>query len=554
MVFQMIATLPDPTTAPAGIAEPPTTAAVAPTTRQHWVVAGILLATFACLAWSIRLPAIMFRNDDALYLLLARSLRSFHYRDAHLVGAPFHSQYPPGYPAVLAAAGSIFGDHLDVYLAVGVLASTLALALFFDVVRRLWSPNLALLILAAMALNVPLLEYSGEVIAEPLFLGFIAVTLWIMATRPDSAMQAALAAATAIFAALVRSPGLAVIGALMLTFFLQRRYRAVAAFVTAVSLTVGVWTIWTVLSPVQVRGRSYIADAIGHPGSARTVIPMRLLRALRQANHYVTVDIERALSLPVTPATLADNILWITIVVGLGGLGLWFCRRRWTVAATFVALYGIMLALWSWWSPRFLMPVIPLVILAIFVGAYELGRRYSSRLGWAFACGFSALLVVQGARGYSVDRREFKGCDRSKGGATPGCMSAEMRSLVAAAQYARERTPRDAVFYATKEATWAWYSGRRTSYAAQIFRADSLRFIPALKERGIDYVLLARTTRFEVQSFSKLLATHCNDLELTGSFPPTYIFHLGGGPGSPAACEAIARYRADSSRAPSQRK
>ena len=160
---------------------------------------------------------------------------------------------------------------------------------------------------------------------------------------------------------------------------------------------------------------------------------------------------------------------------------------------------------------------------------------------------FSLLLVVQGLRGYAHDRHELRDCDRSRGGISAGCMSSDMRSFVAAAQFAGQRTAPDAVFYAVKEATWAWYSGRRTAYAAEIFRADSLQFLPGLKGRGIDYVLLGRTTRFEVDNFSKLLAEHCHDLELTGTFPPrTYIFHVGSWPGSPDACMAIARSRADS--------
>ncbi|MEP6571604.1 MAG: glycosyltransferase family 39 protein [Gemmatimonadota bacterium] len=551
----MIATEPRspsaPIEAPIGVMP----AEVAPTTSRHWLGAGILLAVFGWLAWSIRMPAILLRNDDALYLLLARSLRSFHYVDAHIVGNPIHSQYPPGYPAILAGASAVFGDHLDVYIAVGLLASTLALALFFDVVRRLWSPNLALLVLAALAFNVPLLEYSGEVIAEPVFLGFIALTLWAMAVRPSSTGQALLAGTAAICAALVRSPGLAMIAALLLVFLLERRYRTVGIFAAAAAATAGTWLLWTVLSPIQVRGRSYVADAIGRPGSMRSVVPMRLLRALRQTSHYVTVDIERALSLPTTPSTLLDNVLWIAVVVGLGSLGLWICWKRWRVAAVFLFAYAGMLTIWAWWSPRFLMPIIPLVILAIFVGGDHLGRRYHRTVGWVFAVAFSLLLVVQGFRGYAHDRHELRDCDRSRGGFSAGCMSPDMRSFVAAAQFAGQQTPPDAVFYAVKEATWAWYSGRKTAYAAEIFRADSLQFLPGLKERGIDYVLLGRTTRFEVENFSKLLADHCHDLELTGTFPPrTYIFHVGGGSGSPDACVAIARYRADSTRVQPQRK
>src|SRR6185369_15337826 len=86
-------------------AEPPVEPTLQPAPRlsavQRALVFG-LLVLHVVLAWLTRAVAIGTGNDDATYVLLARSVRHFEYVDRHLVTMPVHAQYPPGYPAILA--------------------------------------------------------------------------------------------------------------------------------------------------------------------------------------------------------------------------------------------------------------------------------------------------------------------------------------------------------------------------------------------------------------------------------------------------------------------
>ena len=105
-------------------------------------------------------------NDDATYLLLARSLRQFSYRDIHIFGAPVHSQYPPAYPALLALTGGGLGLDLTWPSLTSVALSTIALALIFDLARRVMPIGFALVLLTLLAINAPLLSYAGAVRSE----------------------------------------------------------------------------------------------------------------------------------------------------------------------------------------------------------------------------------------------------------------------------------------------------------------------------------------------------------------------------------------------------
>jgi len=129
--------------------------------KAIWGAAIGLLGLHVILAWLLR-DQIGMGNDDAMYIQLSRSLRVFGYREEFLIGAPWHSQYPPFYPLLLAAISTLAGERVDVLIAASTLLSAGALLLIFDAVRRLWSPLLALMVLTVGAVNYFLLEAAGQ--------------------------------------------------------------------------------------------------------------------------------------------------------------------------------------------------------------------------------------------------------------------------------------------------------------------------------------------------------------------------------------------------------
>src|SRR5262245_59531221 len=85
--------------------------------RPWLVVAATMVMLHLVLAWLRRAPSLTTMNDDAYYILLARALRAFEYRELFIVGSPIHAQYPPAYPAVLALISALFGERYDLFLA-----------------------------------------------------------------------------------------------------------------------------------------------------------------------------------------------------------------------------------------------------------------------------------------------------------------------------------------------------------------------------------------------------------------------------------------------------
>jgi 4-amino-4-deoxy-L-arabinose transferase-like glycosyltransferase len=204
----------------------------------QWAAAAAILLVFIGLAWAQRVPSITTESDDAMYVLLSRSLRDGGFRSIHLVNAPVHTKYPPVFPALLAAVASVAGESTDAFAAMNIGLTVLALAFIFAAARHHWPLPVALGALAIAASSPALQTIAGAVASEPAFLAFTALTLWLLARAPLTTGRVAGACACASLAALTRTVGgtliLAVIGLLLL----ERRWRLTAVFTAIVGAIV----------------------------------------------------------------------------------------------------------------------------------------------------------------------------------------------------------------------------------------------------------------------------------------------------------------------------
>lgn len=517
--------------------------------QWQWGVVLLLLGSHAVLAWLFRQPAVATGNDDALYLLLARSLRHFHYLDSHLVNGTVHSQYPPVYPALLGLFNPSPGQPIGVLVAAGIACSLLSLVLFYDVVRRRWSVAVALLALIPVALNIRLIERTGMIRSETLYLLLTMVTFWAL-SRKDTRRAAWLAGAAVIAAALTRSIGITGLASVMLLWLLERRWARFLSLLLASSLTVGTWMTWTLLAPQQVVGRSYAADlAIGIGGGGVSTLVRLGQRVYRHALNMATTGIPSTLAVPTLPNTAIDNVAWLVVLVVLGLLGLVVVWKRWRVVALYLMLYLALVLVWPWIFSRFFLPLVPFLVLLMIAGSLARAKRYP-RVAWGTAAAIVLLLCLGSGHKAMADLGTLRGCDRADALHSSGCLSPDQQSFVSAAQYVNSTLPRSAAVLTTKEATFAWYSGRRVLLSGLAIRVSADSFPAYLRSLGVDYVLLGHLTPRERKYLSVLLEENCRDFRLVRSFPPrTYLFQLAGGSdsgnGDDAACQALHAYRRD---------
>ncbi len=551
---------------------------------RRWLLATIsLLALHALLSWWLRPPAITTGHDDAIYLLLGRGLIHGSYRNFWLVGTPPHGMYPPLYPALLGLTGAS-GDHgLSLALALNVLLSVAMLATFAAMVWA-WSAPLAVLSLAVLATNRTVIQFAGSVMSEPLF-GLCLMATLLSARR--NGRRAPVATGTfALAGALARSIGVTLVGALLLQWLIERRWRRAIVFVGVSTIVLGPWFGWSAAVPAQLAGESYWADAVHEyptkplatgpvaestavgprpdgpePAAAprepvRTapvqvagpteVIPNRLgARVVTNAKRYLTLSLGDMLSIDGVPGTPVDNVVALLIGLVLGAAGVVELWRRQPLALLSSAAYCAVLVVWPYRVTRFLVPLLPIVVLTLVAGARCLTARLAGWRGWALPGGIAALLTAFNLPVIVTDVRAMRRCERLHPFESPGCYGPRSRGFFSAAMDADRIAARDATFLSPKMATLFYLTGRRSVNERQAAALDADAIGSFLDSNRVDYILLSLVHEDQTTTAWRL-RQECRRWVVLGSYDQGATVLLGRASARPGkdACDAIARLAA----------
>ena len=500
---------------------------------RHWPIlaACVILTVHAALVWIGRDVGIIPGGDDATYILLSRSLQHFRYHDEFVLGMPVHSQYPPIFPAILAVISLLFGERYDVFLGFVALCSVSALAMLFDAVRITMGPLLALAVLALCALNPELVQFGGKLMSETPYMMFTVLAVWALArqSRSDPSQQwtswwPILATVGAVGAALTRTIGVTMIAAVFLVWLLERRFRAAVALAVCGALMFGSWVLWTILAPVKVVGRSYIADATYRDSQQTGVMSALVGRVVSHARSYLTENLPWMLAFPTIPGTVVDNILAVLLLITLGAVGAWIMWKQARVVVVYVLAYAGVLLVWPWEVTRYAVPILPFILWLLLAGALHLStmRRWLRPFPLVLA---GAILVVAISRN-APRIRSMARCDRNAVMTSTGCYTDVQRGFFAALNFIKGATPDTAVVLTVSEGAFGYVTKRRAVLQLGVPARDSTQMLAYLRERGVDYVFLTPLRDSRLQHVS-LLHEICRSLSVVKEFPPaTFVLHV----------------------------
>jgi len=530
------------------------------------LAAVLLLALHAWLAWQTRIPGLTTGGDDASFLTLARALRDGSYRELWTVGTPVHAMYPPGYPALLALIGATGESGLPVVHIVNLLASTAALA-FAGVLAGRVAPWLGVAVVAVLAPNSALVDAAGRGMSEPLFTMLMMATLVALPTRACTPRRFVFVGACAIAAALTRSIGITVVAAVLIDFALDRRRRAVGGLVAATAVVVGAWLAWTIRAPGLAPGTSYIADATyvqataqpdsaaALPGDAQRSVPslgsLLRLRTVVNIPIYLTQAIPNALSQPSVPGTPIDNIVGLALLLTVGAAGVGWLANRHRATVVLILGYAAVLSVWPYTSPRFIVPVLPLLAICLVLGAWRIAGGHAAGARARRSGLVVALVMMAATASTTLDRMdEVRHCDRASAPRTTlGCVSPRQRDFFAAV-HALDSLADSSPVLTAKPSTVFALSGRTTvrqSLAVQ--RRDPDTLLAWLRGQQVTWVLLSHV-HIEQWGLSPMLQSRCDRFELIRRYPTDVALlrlrpALDSTPVAgevQAACSAIARW------------
>lgn len=448
--------------------------------------------------------------DDGIYLALAHSLSlGDGYTYVNLPGHVPGVKYPPGYPAVLAAALKLlppYPQNLPALKALNGVFTGLAAALSFLVFLGAWRPRgprgdddreakgadgpitgplSRRAVLAAFGVACVLGYASAQtmtlataLMSEPLWLVATFGALWLAGRRKASPVLLGLAAA-AVF--LVRGIGVAVVAAVLLGELLRHRSwrrgrrRRFAIVLASTALPCIAWIAWSRLHAAEVPAA--LAGQYGTYGhwyaAALGEHPLARLPGLVAEHWGPLVTNLELLWIPdaaVTTANIVLVVLGVTAVVGMLRLA-----RRNPALALFPPIYLAVVLVWPFEPDRFIYAVLPTLTLCVAAGVLvftELIRRDLPKWGGPAVTLVAALLVLNSAR-YELlahENRAWAGFQ-----ATPAAVFEPMDAWI------RENTPESAVIAAVLDPHVYWETGRKAVPSSQ-YRAPNFGSLEGLDE------------------------------------------------------------------------
>ena len=313
--------------------------------------------------------------DDAQYLVLAKALATGQgYRFINLPGAPLATHFPPGYPAFLALLWRIaptFPENVALFKFANAALLTAVAAFTGELARRtLGLPRgLAAVSALAGAATVPSLVLSSAIMSEPLFLALL-IPLLMWAERvttetnsPTPVRRAVLLGVAIAALALVRTHGIALAGAVVVTYLARRRYRDAAACAAATFACVAPWMLWVATHndalPPLIRGAygSYTAWLVAgwrDWGFHLLVVTV--------PDNVATIGMTIVRSIVPKGSTAVDALVGgsFALLTVVGTTTTW---RRMRVTTLFVLGYLGIVLVWPFSPLRFVWGIWPLVML-----------------------------------------------------------------------------------------------------------------------------------------------------------------------------------------------
>lgn len=518
-----------------------------PWTREARLLLAALLLVQGALAWTMRIPAIATRADDAEYILLAEELRQGHYRDVFYAGAPPHAKYPPGYPALLAAIRTVAGNQLSWYVAANVVLALLGTVLLLAWVRQNLPDPAWIVVGIVLALNPESLKITANVLSEPLF-AFLTILGLFLDGRGEAGRRSTWASVATAASSIVRTAGLAICAGLLASRLFARRWRSAAEIFVATALTGGLWTWYAAAAPQAVERSTYAGDLArtGITGSAGSTIATIIERLPSKLEAFTVDQMPTALSVPTIPGTPVDNALGALLIVVLLPVGLYQLWKVWP-SVTFALLgYGALNIVWPWNLVRYFVPLTPLIVVTLFAGAIALVSRLQ-RARTVVVWVLGAYLATGAVMRLPDEVGTYAGCDRSAPYTQAACFPQEGDfTFVQASRYTGEVVPPGVPVVTVKEAPFSYHSARQALNSTIMLEEDSATLAAAMRARGTEWLLTNYAGPSRVR-LGRLAASACREFDLVRSFDPfTTLLRLRPAGTEPAwgeACEATRRWR-----------
>lgn len=487
-------------------------------------------------------------GDNAAYLALAQSLReNGSYRELWDPAARTHTQYPPGWPLLLAGAMSAGLGPWAGFKVLAALFSAAAVALSYLWARRASTPGTALAIGVLLAAGTGIVETGGWELSDPAFWAFTMLALLafarlqidgIAAPVPAPASQrsrwralrgpVAIAAVATLLAGATRTAGLPLVMAGGAWLLWRRQWKQLATFALVIAPFAAAWWVHgrTAGGPGYASHLWYLNPY--RPGDGTVGIAGLLARIARNAAEYTTEQLPYLLT-GVRTGLPANALGTAVLLLGLAGWGM--RMRRPGAAELWLPLYLGVVLLWpaEWATERFLLPAVPLILLCAAEPLRLLGSRVSrTALVGTVATGIVVLASMPPLAALVRDTAECRAAYTEQN--RYPCLKQPWTDFLQLAQALRGALPADAAVLSRKPTLFWAGSGYPSRVYPFTNRPDSL--FATAREAGARYVVLDHMDAVSPLYLAPVLARRPQAFCMMASLGPGRVALLGILPGA----------------------
>ena len=243
-------------------------------------------------------------------------------------------------------------------------------------------------------------------------------------------------------------------------------------------------------------------------------------------SRYFGQTLPWSLPVPTVPGTPIDNL--ISGLVMIAGLlaGLIVMLKRWRIAGLYLVLYAGALVGYTFMRARFLEPVLPLLIVTLFVGIGALVSRFRSTWALPAIAIASVVFTVSGAVRLAPRIEQQLSCGPFDLADPPGCLAVQQSSFLRSHDYISRHTDPDDLFITTMPETMYYYTDRRSVAARVALTTRPDAFLQYLADKGVTWALLTAAS----PDLASYLQANCEHLVVERVFHRrTVLFRLPSG-------------------------
>jgi hypothetical protein len=444
----------------------------------------IFVVIFSALTYLALLPYyyVGFFNDDATYLLAARSLLQGRYIRLFDPQLSLLTQFPPGYPLFLTLfAGWVKAPYLAVQCA-SILLTLLSAGLLWILLEDWFSPAARLVACSLFTLNPITLQFSTAVMSEPLyiFLSLLCLLLLRQYLKPESPRWSPWLLGLLLgWVAITRDLGILLVVSVGATLALSKRWRGLACILPLAilprlfyslnnawktgNITPQIGIFQQTLESIRSEG---LGSWVGYLHSLAEAILIRGICAVRLPRNQMGLLMSFVM------------IAFLLVFLGMGCRSLLKNRKSSFVVLTWGLFVGGCIgahSLYGIFDPtRYVFPLLPFLITVIVAGGETL-CRFQNKFKPSVVLGCVILLLSYGFRDVHLFQKAY----------TPRSVYESLP--IETYTWIQQHLPSSAIVLAPRPATFYLYTNIR---CVEVLPAnDRNEFHERLMREGISYAL-----------------------------------------------------------------